>query len=251
MLEPGYYLNMFEVSLLDDEAEFMTVKRSIYPSLEELRREIEDAKKKIRLYAPVGSPKVFGYGEDKDWLSSKGFEKEKINFVDQPKLTGRLILEGIIEKAKEYEYHPMPEREKGRVVLFNENEYEETSDGNVRVYKSYDIRVIYLRDVGSGKLKFYFIVDLRYPLRDKRSGNPLGYREIIQLYGSGTLREVRTIQKDLIRISEGEFRANLEASRQRLLEDIIPFAKRIGEITLPCNTKAVISDTPCRIVVVG
>ena len=156
MLEPGYYLNMFEVTLLSDEAEFMIAERSQYPSLEELRGEIESSKKKIRLYAPTGSSKVFGYGEDKEWLASKGFTKEVVKFTDQPKLTGRVILEGIVDKAKELGYYPMPESEKGRVILLNEKEFMTTQDGNVCVYKAYDIRVIYLRDVISGELKYLF-----------------------------------------------------------------------------------------------
>ena len=250
MLEPGYYLNMFEVILLSDEAEFMTIERSQYPSLEELRKEVEFVNKKVYLYAPVKSSKVFGYGKDMDWLSSKGFEKEIVKFVKEPRLTGRLILDGVIEKANKYGYHPIEEREKGRPILFNKNEYEETSDGNVRVYRSYDIRVVFLKDVTSNKLKFYLIVDLRHLLRDKNSGKPLNFREIVCQYGSETLKEIRVIQKDLIRIGERQFKANLEASRQRLLEDIVPFVRKIGRFNLPCGTEAVIDETPCRVVVV-
>jgi len=90
---------------------------------------------------------------------------------------------------------------------------------------------------------------VRYPLRNK-SDNPLNYREIVQLYGSSTLQEIRAIQKDLIQVGE-KYKANLEASRQRLLEDIIPFIEKIKEITLPCNISASITKTPTRVLEVG
>ena len=73
----------------------------MYPSLEELRKEIENTGKKVWVYWPVGSSKVFGYGEDQEWLLSKGFKKEIVKLLDLPKLAGRLILEGIINKARE------------------------------------------------------------------------------------------------------------------------------------------------------
>lgn len=248
MMEPGYYINMFEVNTLRDEAEFMVCDRSKYPSLKGLREEAKSLGKRVFLYAPAGSKKIYGYGEDLEWLISKGFKNEIIKLIDEPRLTGRLILEGIIEKSKENRFFPLPEREKGRIILFNENNFTKTSDGNVYVYKCYDIRVIYLRDLPSNILKFYAIVDIKFLFRD-RDEKPLNSREIVQLYGSHILREVRMIQRDLVKIGD-KFRANTEVSRQRLFEDIIPFVKKIKEFILPCGVKAEIYDNPCRIIMV-
>ena len=248
MLEPGYYVNMFEVKILRDRAEFMVVDRSKYPSLHSLREEIERREKEVYVYAPVGSSKVFGYGKDFKLLASKGFQKIIINFVEEPRLTGRLILEGIIRKPAEYGFSSLSQREKGRSILLNENNFNETSDGNVRVYKCYDLRVIYLKDIIDSVLKFYAIIDIRFLFRDK-TNKPLSMTEIIQFYGSNTLKEIRVIQKDFVKIGE-KFKANTEASRQRLLEDIIPFVKMIKDFTLPCNVNARLTTTPCRIIMV-
>ncbi len=243
MLDPGYYSNMFEVNIPDVEIEFMTAERRLYPNLKDLRKEIEGSGKEVYVYAPESSSKVFGYGKDAEWLLSKGFLQEKIKLLEEPRLTGRLILEGVIEKAKELGYAPMPEKEKGRCVLFNERDFKETSDGNVRVYRAFDIRVIFLRDPLEDKLKYFLIVDVHYPLRDK-SGNTLNYKQIVNRFGSKTLREVRQIQKDLIPTG-----INREVSRQRLLEDIIPFVKEIEKLYLPCGIEAKIIPEPCRILV--
>lgn len=248
MLEPGYYTNMFEAKPLQDEAEFMVCNRSKYPSLKALRDEVENLGKKIFLYAPVKSEKVFGCGDDSEWLISKGFQKETIKLNNLPRLTGRLILEGIIEKSKEIGFSPMPEREKGRIILFNKNNFTTTSDGHVNVYKCYDLRVIYLRDVSSNALKFYAIIDTKFLFRDK-NGKPLNTVEIIRSYGSSTLKEIRVIQRDLVKVNE-KFKANTEVSRQRLLEDLIPFVERLKDFSLPCNVEAKLSIIPCRIIMV-
>lgn len=247
MLEPGYYLNMFEVKISQDASEFMVADRSKY-SLKLLREEIVGVRKKIYVYEPVGSNKIFAYGEDFEWLASKGFHKETVKLVDEPRLTGRLILEGIINKSQTFGFVLLSEKEKGRPILFSENNFLETSDGNIRVYKCYDLRVIYLRDLISKTLKFYAIIDIRFLFRDK-SGKPLSTVEIVQLYGSNTLKEVRTIEKDFVKI-DNNFKANIEASRQRLLEDIIPFAEKIRRFSLPCNISAELVTSPCRITMV-
>ena len=243
MLDPGYYSNMFEVIIPDVEVEFMTIERRIYSNLKGLRKEIEMLGKEVYVYAPEHSSKVFGYGKDAEWLLPKGFLPEKIRLLEEPRLTGRLILEGVIEKAKELGYTPMPEKEKGRCILFNERDFKETSDGNVRVYRAFDIRVIFLRDPLEDKLKYFLIVDVRYPLRDT-SNNTLNYKQIVSRFGSKTLREVRQIQKDLIPTG-----INREVSRQRLLEDIIPFVEKIKDLYLPCGVEAEIITEPCRILV--
>ncbi|MCD6493884.1 MAG: hypothetical protein J7K36_08865 [Archaeoglobaceae archaeon] len=234
---------MFEVVAPDIEIEFMTAERKIYPSLDELRKEITENGKEVYVYAPEFSTKIFGYGRDAEWLSSKGFTSELVRLIEEPRLTGRIILEGVIEKAKEFGYLPLPEKEKGRRILYNENDFKETSDGNVRVYKLFDIRVIFLRDLVEDKLKFYLIVDVKYSLKDK-SNNPLNFKEITSKFGSNTLREIRQIQKDLIPTGR-----NPEVSRQRLLEDIIPFVENIKKIYLPCGIEAEIVSEPTRIIV--
>ena len=49
-LQPGYYVNMFEVSLQGDEASVVICDRSKYTKLKELRDEITKATLKALLY---------------------------------------------------------------------------------------------------------------------------------------------------------------------------------------------------------
>jgi len=71
----------------------------------------------------------------------------------------------------------------------------------------------------------------------------LNFHDIVTKFGSITLREIRQIQKDLIPTG-----INKEISRQRLIEDIVPFVEQFSEIDLPCDLKSKITSFPARII---
>lgn len=257
-LELGYYLNAFEISVPKVEVDIMSCDRSKFRNLRELRDEIKGMKKEIFVYAPGESSKVYGYGKDMDWLKGKDFELEKVNLYDIPRLTGRMCLEGVIIKALQMGYTFLDgenlsvnefldlngKRREGRITIYNKDP-KITKNGNVKVFIGCDMRVIFLRDFVDNELIFALIVDINYSLRDK-DNEPLNFRSIVSKYGSNTLKEVRTIQKDLIPTG-----MNKEVSKQKFHEDILPFVERIEEIELPCDLKAKISKEPCRIILGG
>lgn len=242
MLDPGYYANIFEVSVPKMELKFVTAERRDYPKLKELREEIERERKVIFVFAPQGSDKVYGYGEDMEWLLNKGFQFEQVNLYEFPKLTARMIIEGVIGKAGTLGYKPT-QKDEGRYVLFNQEKFRETTDGEVKVYQGYDVRSLYLRDSENDELKFCLVVDVCFSFKDV-DDEPLNFRDITLRFGTNTLKEVRRIQKDLIPTG-----INPEVSRQRLLDDIVPFIEELTPITLPCSLKCEINVKPCRIVV--
>ena len=158
-----------------------------------------------------------------------------------------MILNGIIEHAEKLNYTAKFSG-KGRYRLFNYKDVEMTPDGSIKVIKGYDIRVMYLRDL-SDELKFNFIVDVCYEVKD-RNDNPVNFETIVREFGSDTLIEVRCIQKDLIKLpSDSKAKINIEAARQKLIEDIIPFIEKIQNIELPCGLSASINKTPTRVIV--
>jgi len=242
-LEPGYYANLFEVQLQAEEADVLVCERSKYPDLKSLRAEIERAGKEAFVYAPEQQDVVFGYGKEMEWLRAKGFTECTVKFQEQPRLTGRMILEGVIKKAQGQGYTPDFSGEIGRSRLFKSDRFRLTSDSNVRVFTGYDTRVIFLRDAAADRLSFNLIVDVCYCFKGPRE-EPLSFHQIATGFGSSILKEVRQIQGDLIPTG-----INTEVSRQRLLSEIIPFVKSLGEIQLPCKVNAVLSCVPSRIVV--
>jgi len=243
-LDPGYYANLFEVTVPTNEKfNVMVCQRCDYPSLKELREKISKRENSIFVYAPEHSEVIYGYGKDMKKLESKGFLPTTITFSDEPRLTGRMILDSFIEKSKEIGYFPSYSKEIGRCRLFNWEKFQSTSDGNVKVFTGFDIRVIFLKDQERDSLSFNVIIDACYSLKG-RQNEPLNYQTIVTQFGSNILKEVRQIQGDLIPTG-----INTEVSRKRLLQEILPFLESNKVITLPCGLCAELSPIPSRIIV--
>jgi hypothetical protein len=244
-LGPGFYINLFEISVPKRDIEIMVSERSKYPNLREFREEIEKGGKEVFLYSPERSDKVYGYGNDMSWLSGRDFSPAKVNLYDEPRLTARMVLDGVIKKAKELGYSPIFSKDKGRCTLFNQNEFKASSNGQVRVYMGYDIRLIFLRDPLEDKICFGLIVDVTYSLRNI-DDQPLNYQAITSSFGSATLKEVRQIQRDLIPTG-----VNTEVSRERLLDYIIPFVQKVRQIESPGGFEVEITSNPSRTILGG
>lgn len=241
-LDPGFYANLFEISVNPIDIPVMVIERSKYPDLRVLRGEIEKAGKKVFVYAPERSEILYGFGNDMQWLFSKGFKQDNVNLHNEPRLTSYMILEAFIKKAQDLGFLPLFSKDKGRCRLFNRNEFKTTSDNKVKMFLGYDIRIIFLKDQIENGLVFGLILDITYSLKDFND-SPLNFHDITKKFGSSTLREIRQIQRDLIPTG-----INKEISRQRLIEDILPFVEKISEIELPCGLKAQITPNPARIV---
>ncbi|MEO0158849.1 MAG: hypothetical protein ABIL37_05925 [candidate division WOR-3 bacterium] len=246
-LEPGYYSNLFEVSIKQTNMNVMASEKSNFSTLRDLKEEIKKIDKDIFVYAPERSKNVYGFGRDSEWLSNKGFRPLDLGIYDEPRLTSYIILQAILRKGREFGYQPDQTKDKGRYILFNWTKFKSTSNNNIKVFTGYDIRTIFLRNPGKNILTFMLIVDVKYKLKDF-SNNPCNYRDIIKRFGNQTLKEVRQLQRDLI--STG---INTEVSRQRLHEDILPFVDKISEISFPISNNVSIeikiNPNPTRIII--
>lgn len=239
-IEPGYYLNLFTVNLKKTNFEIMLIDRKNLHPIKELYNDIEKKEIKISLYAD--KEVVFGYGEDIDFLQNLDFHTKAISTDDSPALTCKLILDGVISTAMQIGYHKLYREKKGRLQLYNPENYVLTTNRSVKVLPTYDVRVIYLVDPIQNSLFFGLVVDCRYILRDIND-KPLNFHQIVEKYGSSTVRDIRQIQKDLIPTG-----LNPETSRQRLLDEVIPFIKNFQEIKLPCDIDASVSYEPIRVI---
>jgi len=234
----GLYVNLFPVQVPDDPIQLMAVDRSRYPDLRLLRDDLQRPGQMAWLYAD--GDKVYGYGRDCDILASRDFVKLEIRLEDAPSLTGRMVLEGFLERINREGY--MPVWGKGRCRTFNWNRYQTTRDGQVRVCHGYDLRSLFLYDANTAKMVFGLVIDATYAFKDQ-AGEPLSPYEIRRRFGSQALRQVRQIQGDLIPTG-----INTEVARQRLLEDVLPFVSRFPSFHLPCDVRVSLSPEPVRIV---
>jgi len=238
-IEHGIYLNLFPVDIPEHPADLMVIERNLYPDLRELRNELKNT---IKVYAD--EDKVYGYGADAIMLKDKGFKKIEISLYEVPRLTGRMILEGFINKVKSDSYEVI--EKKGQCKIFNWNDFKITRDNNVKVFKSFDIRSIFILDSQENKLVFGLIVDVVYAFKDS-SDLPLNTYLILKNFGSQTFSEVRQIQGELIPTGK----INTEIARQRLSENILPFIKNYSDFDLPCGLKATLSTEPTRVIIGG
>jgi len=241
MPDIGYYSNIFPVELNNTTLEILIADRKNFQDLRSIRDEIEKGKKDVFVYAH--EDKVYGYGKDLHWLTSKGFTHTKINLYDVPHLTGRMILEGFINNLNDNGYTPI--MGKGRCRLFKWNSFKVTSDGKVRVHRGLDIRSIFLLDRRSEELVFGIVVDIIYSLRDVNN-NRLNSHEVVSKYGRKTFREIRQIQGDLIPTG-----INKEISRQRFVEEILPFVEDFTTFHLSCGIEAKMKKEPLRVILGG
>jgi len=204
-LDVGLYLNLFPVEVPTYPIRFLEADRSRYSDLRPLRDELSQLGKMVWVYAE--DDKVYGYGKDCDWLRSKGFCETDVTLPDKPRLTARMILEGFIDRIEQDDYTPL--EGKGRYAVFNWAEYQLTSDGNVRLYRGFDLRSLFMKNRETGKLAFGLIVDVTYAFRDQ-ANEPLNAHDIRERFGSNMFLEVRQIQGDLLPTG----RINTEVSRQ-------------------------------------
>ncbi|MCL4458416.1 MAG: hypothetical protein M1136_01295 [Chloroflexi bacterium] len=241
-LDVGLYLNLFRVQVPTDPMLFLGADRGLYPDLRPLRNGLAQCGKRVWVYAE--GDEVYGYGEDCDLLRSKGFSETNVTLPDRPRLTSRMILEGFIDRVKQERYTPL--ERKGRCEVFNWTEYQSTSDGNVRLYRGFDLRSLFLKNRETDELAFGLIVDVTYTLQDQ-SNKPLNAHDIRERFGSKTFSEVRQIQGDLLPTG----RINTEVARQRLLDHILPFVRRFPDFRLHCDITVSLHHEPTRIILGG
>jgi len=244
-MDVGYYTNVFEVSLADENITFMEAEHSRYQDLRKLRASL----KRARVYADRDT--VYGYGKDLSELEPfEGFTETSRRFTEVPTLASRMILEGYLNELTsngfELRYQlPLAEAlegRKGRVEVFSTTPIVEFAAGQVKLFKGYDLRAIYLRDPQSDELSWCLVIDATFTQKDG-TGSPIPMPFIRQTFGEDIYRQIRIKQGDIL----PNGRINSEASRAKLLEHILPLVKQFDSFDLANGTRASVSRDPARV----
>lgn len=241
-LENGIHLNLFLVELPPTPVKVMMDKRSKYMDLRPIRKELEGTKARVYAFDDV----VYGYGKDSQKiLGDKGFTETEVILQDEPHLASNLILEGFLDNLEEHHY--AIECKKGTYEAFDPIVVGSAAEGEVVVFRGFDIKSLFLCNHAfeEGKLEFGLIIDATCAFRDK-DNRSLSTYAIRQRFGSQALADVRRIQGDLIPTG-----INTEASRQRLVEHILPFVRSFPKFKLPCDAEVSLINEPTRIVLGG
>lgn len=243
LLQPGIYTNIFPVILSDEPVSFMEIQRAQWPDLRELRSEIEQANRRVTVYAD--RDRVYGYGEDAEaFLSAKGFRKTTVHFKEVPALGAHLVLQGIIDAAltkgfRQQRKMPLKDID-ARTEIFRSTPKGTIAQGRIKVFEGYDLRCAYYRAVES----FGLVVDVTWAYQDEH-GAPLNPS---QMRARNAMNEALVIQEEFLR---GTNRINLQIAQIRMHNYLLPFAQEFQSIDLPCGGQARIEPEPFPVILGG
>jgi len=247
-LDPGIYLNMFEVKLPEDPTVSIMISnfeiiREQYGTLKELKHQLEENGWQVYLYRD--GKLVYGYGTGMKALEQYGFKNVHVNLLETPKLTSRMILEGFVNKLKASGFSQLKKERKGRVELFDMKRPVTINNGEISIYTGLDIRSTFLKDHDTGNINFWMIVDITYLVRDKE-GTPLNPQEIIRTYGREAYIQIKKIQGEIL--SNG--RINTMAPKERF-EKIMSIVGNYSTFDLPCGVRVSLTSQPVSVVIGG
>lgn len=219
---------MFEVNVPSNaEVNAFIASAETYPTLRDLRAFITQKNWKIRVYRDKNI--IFGYGEDAHELASRGFQQQMIKLFDYPRWCARLITEGLADHLKDQGYHES--LEKVHTTLYESRPYGSIANGKINVFRGYTFRTIYLWK--DNQPVFGLIVDVCWKIEDE-NGRRLNTAEIAQY---NAISQIAQIQDELLPNNK----INLEASRLRLYNHILPFINMNRSFTLPLSERISVS----------
>jgi len=243
--DPGIYVNIFPVKIPEEDIPIMVADRALFRSLQELRQELGERGVNARVYTPPEDNYVYGCGSDAKVLESYEFREITLRLVNVPKLTTRLIIEGLLDTLQNGGFELYPK--KGRSLVYHPELFLEIEDGRIRIHRGYDLRSFFWKDAATQQLTFGVIVDIFWLLRDKE-GNPLNMRQIKDRYGYPAVVAIAQAQGEYL---PGTVRINTEIARQRFQEHILPFVTEHKEFNLPCGVKVELVPEPVRVILGG
>lgn len=239
-MDAGIYTNLFQVHWDIQEVAIMRWKRNKSPDLQDIRKQLHDQQVDAQVYALKGD--IYGYGQQQMELSRYGFEK-KAQRLDQPELVNRLILDGFINSLETAGYTCYFKF--GRALALQLNTPLLSMPNGVMLFRGTEITTQFLFDDVTEQVAYFIIIDPVFKYYDQNN-HSLSTNEVVAKFGSETLIHLRIKQGDLAPTGG----INLEVSRQRLSNFILPFLMARHNFTLPCwpaNDTNPIFGIPARI----
>ncbi len=241
-MDAGLYSNLFEVHIEEQDTQLMQIERARFPDLRELRHAILQQGIGAQVYAT--GEDIYGYGEQQDHLASFGFTIKTLKIHEIPPLASHLILEGYVNSLSAAEY--ACQQDFGRVSVFQlKSPLLKTSVG-VKLLRGFELESLFILNPETEGLTYVVVVNPAFTYLDPND-QPINPENIVAKFGNETLRAMRVRQGDFA--PRGGI--NLEVSRQRLMEVILPFVAARHSFVLPCGISAELSTEPIRIILSG
>lgn len=241
-MDAGLYSNLFNVNLEEQDTTLMHIERTHFPDLRELRREISQQGIGAEVYAT--GEDIYGYGDQQNQLISFGFLAKTFKVHEIPPLASHLILEGYVDSLKEAEY--TCQRNFGRVSVFQFKLPLLKTAVGVKLFRGFELESFFILNPETENITYVIVVNPAFTYLDPND-QPINPENIVTKFGNETLRAIRVRQGDLA--PRGGI--NLEVSRQRLVEIILPFVAARHKFVLPCGIPAELDTEPIRIILSG
>ncbi len=241
VLDPGIYINIFEVYLDRQSVKMLRADRAEFPDLRELRSSLQQKKLNAFVYAWENS--IFGYGEEAQSLQNRGFVEVSVNLDEQPALTKRMILEGYATSLVKAGYTVFWNKEIAEAYQMNYPLLD--IEGKFRLFRGFELRAISSWDPDNEKNTFGIIIDTVFTSRDSQN-NPLSTSFISKRFGANVLKLILQKQGEL----SPSGAINIEAARSKLIQTIMPFVNARHSFELPCKVKAQLALSPTRVTIV-
>jgi len=248
ILEPGIYLNLFPVDIQEESMELVERLRSEVPDFRLLREEIEKNEWQVWVYAPQRSDVAYGYGPDKNKLTSLKFHYVSRKPSELPHLICKVIADGLVEHLRGigYEvYHPKrPPKVRLQVI---DKVPQTVCSGMIHLYQGFDLRPFFWADPATGKTLFGVVVDIFWKFRDVND-NSINMKEIRRRYGAHSLIEIAQAQGEYL---PGTRSVNYYIARQHIQNRILAFVEKVGEFALPIGVKVHLTAQPVSVLLGG
>ncbi len=238
-MDTGVYLNVFRVNFENQPIELMVVDRNRLPQLRELRTKLKEQGAEAHVYA-VGDM-VYGYGKNQQQLSCFGFRPTDVEIGSVPQLASRLILEGYVESLVLAGYTSRWSKRGSTVYQFGKPLLELAV--GIKLYRGFHLQTLYLWNPEASELIYTLIIDATFTYRNS-NGEPMSTSKIVRQFGSEALNQLLIRQGDLA----PNGRINLEVSRQRLVDQTLPFVKARQKFNLACGINGSLELDPLRVV---
>ncbi|MHA1831787.1 MAG: hypothetical protein ACTSWR_09675 [Candidatus Helarchaeota archaeon] len=241
-MELGLYSNIFECSLNSFNLSIVSCNRKLYPELADLRKKIFEKGIKVEIYACEN--KIYGYGEDLSKLYVYDFHDINIDLLEIPQLTRRIIFNSLIKYLRKIGMDVIIK--KSEIRAYDKSKKHTLVEKSLYLIKGFIIKVTYFYDYDLQRVSFVIIVDTHVIISDN-NGKHLNFHEIKTNFGNSVIYRIKKIQNEYLPNNK----INLEISKLKLNDEIIPFVKDICSFEGIMGIKISISNKPIHITLGG
>lgn len=236
-LAPGIYTNIFKIDIEDQSLDAMVADRNLLSDLRPLRDRILRDNKDIMVWAE--GKFVYGFGANGGELTQDGFLPQSVALLGTPKLTRRLIENGLEKLVIQKGYLT---NIKGRPRIFKTSP-EKIIGGRINVFQGFDLKVMYW--YWDDLVNFGLVVDVVWSLTDS-DGTPVNLQRVSEIVPNG-VNQIAQVQGELL--PGNRWLINTQISQQRLQGLILPFIHEFSSIPLIYSpSAAIVQPEPIRAV---